>query len=687
MTIRQNNFPNDYEMSAGVWVPKEGASAFPYSDGDEAELYLLEVIEKASDRSLFSQELVEAIRDWPSEYHLSPRRANLLRPFSEELRRMRVLEIGAGCGAVTRYLGELGAPVVTSIEGSPRRAEIVRARTRDLPHVSVICDRFEQFFSPEEYDAVILVGVLEYCKMFIQSADPESYFLRHVARMLSPSGKVYLAIENQLGLKYFAGAPEDHLGRPFAGINAQYTLGSPATFGLKELQGFLEQAGLKEQSVFVPVPDYKLPTSILADRAFLSRSFDATSLLQQAVKGDSQIPKQTTFSLESAWSSIVKNDLALPLANSFLIVASATPFERDTHKVAWHYSVNRHPAYAKESVFSVGHKGVSVSRHRLTAATDPELPIQNRLSECDYYIEGVNYWSKLVEIVNKNKWSLADITAWTHAWVEALVAEVGFEKLDAVNYKRTISGKYFDAVPFNFCLKEDGALVLFDDEWQVKPDLELGFLLYRGFRDSILRISNVATPASGVPLNINRLYMAVLARLGVLISAEDINGHVFIEQRIQRWVAGSADEDINEGLVAYFWEASLNVRQEALLSNAAMLDESLIERDRIIRSAEVERRKLDECLIERDRIIRSAEVERRKLDESLVERDRMLRSVEVERRKLQASYDEIIASRTWRLAVAARKFLAGGPLRRSMFKYPYKAIVAVRSKVRTVLNR
>ena len=37
--------------------------------------------------------------------------------------------------------------------------------------------------------------------------------LQRVRSLLKPEGKLIVAIENQLGLKYFAGAPEDHLGQ------------------------------------------------------------------------------------------------------------------------------------------------------------------------------------------------------------------------------------------------------------------------------------------------------------------------------------------------------------------------------------------------------------------------------------------------------------------------------------------
>ena len=55
-----------------------------------------------------------------------------------------VLEIGAGCGAITRYLGECGGNIL-ALEGTPRRAAIASARTRGLDNVTVLSEKFESF--------------------------------------------------------------------------------------------------------------------------------------------------------------------------------------------------------------------------------------------------------------------------------------------------------------------------------------------------------------------------------------------------------------------------------------------------------------------------------------------------------------------------------------------------------------
>ena len=86
------------------------------------------------------QNLKAHIRDWPSEYHLTTKRANLLR--SLDLSRLDyVLELGCGCGAISRYLAEQGMNV-DAIEGSTRRASIAHSRCRDLDNINIVNSNF-----------------------------------------------------------------------------------------------------------------------------------------------------------------------------------------------------------------------------------------------------------------------------------------------------------------------------------------------------------------------------------------------------------------------------------------------------------------------------------------------------------------------------------------------------------------
>ena len=60
--------------------------------------------------------------------------------------------------------------------------------------------------------------MFEYGEAYIQSETPYVDFLKIISRHLKPDGKIVLAIENRLGLKYWAGCTEDHFGTLFEGL-------------------------------------------------------------------------------------------------------------------------------------------------------------------------------------------------------------------------------------------------------------------------------------------------------------------------------------------------------------------------------------------------------------------------------------------------------------------------------------
>jgi 2-polyprenyl-3-methyl-5-hydroxy-6-metoxy-1,4-benzoquinol methylase len=250
-----------YDPESCLWI-SEGHRNLGYSDGDAVENKLARIVAEATDLSLFSSQLASHRTDWPTFYHLSADRANILQPVRDWLRTADVLEVGAGCGAVTRALGEFGAQVL-ALEGSRRRAAIARSRTRDLSNVTVVVDKFEEFQTDQQFDVVTLIGVLEYASMFSNDDMAAAGMLKRTCELIAPGGKLIVAIENQLGLKYFGGFFEDHLGKAMYGVEDRYRPGQPRTFGRERLAALLKGAGFVDLKFYVPFPDYKLPTSIL----------------------------------------------------------------------------------------------------------------------------------------------------------------------------------------------------------------------------------------------------------------------------------------------------------------------------------------------------------------------------------------------------------------------------------------
>ena len=465
---------------------RPGSTSLDYSDGDAIECRLLETIRKASDVSAVSKELARAITDWPTEYHLSNCRHNLLRPFGIGAGH-RVLELGCGCGALTRYLGECGADVV-AVEGSLRRARIAAARCRDLPNVRVYCDNLIDFTSAEKFDFVLLIGVLEYAPKFIKGDDPIGRCLTYARSFLDEDGALLLAIENQLGLKYFNGSAEDHLGTPFYGVCDLYERDDPTTFGRRELMQKLSQAGFFHQDFFFPFPDYKLPDLVVSSAALDDPLFRLEEILSRSVGTNRGERGRPSFFEPLAWRAILRNGLFPDLAHSFLVLATTVAPGRHALGPDWlacHYSAERLPDFATETVCRAVSTGICVEKHMLypNQAKDsvpmPNGTLIHRPAKDEAYIVGELYTCELQKLLARGT-GVDAIAHWAADWLLLLREAARFD-----TDRPTLAGKWLDAIPTNFVRKPDGSLQRFDEEWDFSDDIPLAWLVVRGIVNAL----------------------------------------------------------------------------------------------------------------------------------------------------------------------------------------------------------
>ena len=229
-----------------------------YTDGDIEE-EILEIVKNNED---FTEILANDIR-CPILYHLTPLRRNLLEwyDFKENA---NILEIGAGCGALTGFLCEKAERVVV-VELSKRRAEIIANRHKGKVRLEVIVGNLNDIKIQEKFDYITLIGVLEYAGKFTDTENPYRDFLVQVKKYLKPNGTLIIAIENKFGLKYWAGAREDHTGKLFEGIEGYIGNTEVKTFGKDELKELLYEAGYSKLDFYYPMPDYKIPIQIFSD--------------------------------------------------------------------------------------------------------------------------------------------------------------------------------------------------------------------------------------------------------------------------------------------------------------------------------------------------------------------------------------------------------------------------------------
>jgi SAM-dependent methyltransferase len=495
---------------------------FDYSDGDAAEEAILDAVSTADDLSSGSDELAGLINDWTTRYHFSPKRADLLEPFRWQ--GLKVLEVGPGCGALTRFLGESGAQV-TAVEGSFRRATITARRCRGLEEVEVVCEDFARLPVSPRFDAVVVVGVLEYAPRFFSGSDPLSAFLDRTREFLNPDGVVLVAIENRLGMKYFAGAREDHVGEAFYGIEDRYTPEDGAlTLGRRELLARLEASGLPPRELILPFPDYKLPRVLVREEGLASPVLNVGELLAHAGLGAGDPRAPLLFAEEAAWRSVRANGLVADLSNSFLIVAGSQTGAKSLLGGDWlarAYASGRRRPFRTTTTFRALGEGIVVSKRRRhpDAAAPAGALADLQVRETSEYLAGETLARRCVEAAGRRRATIGDLVDALRPWLDLLA-----ENVDEADGR--LPGRFVDCVPGNLVLAAPAgeAVEYFDAEWVFREPVAPERVLLRGTLLLASRLERVVADAALRAVPLRDLVSAVLRAFGCGAAEDRLDG-------------------------------------------------------------------------------------------------------------------------------------------------------------------
>ncbi|MGH9098446.1 MAG: SAM-dependent methyltransferase [Acidimicrobiales bacterium] len=453
-------------------------SATPVQDIDGAEQRLFDVIERADDLSSTSDELAGSAQTWPERYHLSHDRANVLRPLNLQ-RGFKVLEVGAECGAITRYLGEM-CDLVDAVEPVSARARIARARTRDLTGVEVFVGDLFDVPGDNVYDIIVLVGVLEYVGSGSAELAPYQKFLHRAASLLTEDGSLLVAIENRIGVKYLSGAPEDHSNRPFDSLEG-YPNGSLArTFSRGELEGLIRETRLIPR-VFGAFPDYKL-TRIVMSEELLETDPSLAYRIPHFPSPDWGGDVERVANEGAVWRTMIEAGLGPETANSFVILASRRPSEAlwPGDQLAAYYSTARRAGYASETRVLSQDGTIVFDRRALSAVAGlhglPDTRVQLRLERTPW-TEGTDFLVLLSQSDDK------ELVDWLGRWTDLLAQE--FEPGQPTP---------IDLLPHNLVALPDGRLRAIDSKF-VQNGIPREAVVARGALVTGLRLSRLTKPS------------------------------------------------------------------------------------------------------------------------------------------------------------------------------------------------
>lgn len=280
-----------------------------YTDG-EIEDTLLEIVKQNETSKLILAENYA----WPILAHLSPERENIV-SVMDITKEKSVLEIGAGCGAITGALAR-HAKLVDCVELSHKRSQINAFRNKNDKNVTIFVGNFEDINFNKHYDVITLIGVFEYSALYWKSKQPFDTFLKKIKSLLKPNGKLYIAIENKFGLKYFAGCCEDHTQRYFDSIEGYSDGNLVRTFSRTELKNLLFENGYSTVYFYYPFPDYKMPQMIYSED-YLPK---VGELKPAAISYDTD--RLIFFDEIQAFNCIIESGDFETFSNSFLVEAS-----------------------------------------------------------------------------------------------------------------------------------------------------------------------------------------------------------------------------------------------------------------------------------------------------------------------------------------------------------------------------
>lgn len=163
----------------------------------------------------------------------------------------------------------------------------------------------------QEYDVVIMYDLYGFC---IESDIQMKEMLGKLLGVKKTNGTMLMALENKLGMKYFAGCQEEQQGGYYVGIEDYSSWdGDIQPLSKKEIEDVLNAIGDIEYKFYYPYPDYKYPTIIYTDECLPKEG----ELFRNIRNIDRD--RYIMFDERRAFDSIIKAGMFPEFSNSYLI--------------------------------------------------------------------------------------------------------------------------------------------------------------------------------------------------------------------------------------------------------------------------------------------------------------------------------------------------------------------------------
>lgn len=239
--------------------------------------------------NLTNEVLCQEIPRWLYLQEYSKRRTNIARWIDIDAGDS-ILEVGAGCGAVTRYLSE-AAKMVLCVEYSPLKAEIHQKRFSNMENVRTFCDEHELQNANPSFDKIFVWEVKA------KTVDDFTQQLKTLMSMLKTNGTMYVGIDNRFALRRWAGYQDK---KPFCISKSQLI------YVINLMEEF-------DTHLYYPYPDYEYMMALYSDE-HLPMQGELTENVVPAVE-----EYRAYFDEADLFDEVIQNGEFSHYANSYLL--------------------------------------------------------------------------------------------------------------------------------------------------------------------------------------------------------------------------------------------------------------------------------------------------------------------------------------------------------------------------------